>query len=648
MARRLHFFRRGGVYCWRRRLPRYLAVATGTTHLNRSLRTRDVRIARIRALRLSAAVDDFLFTREAQMTDPTYIDPDTAEEFLGLLYELIIRECENWAANPPEVYTLDQDPDDNTEEQDDQIVDFMAGFPWDREREWREALARFDHREAADRLHRLMAHEGVTVYPASGDFKRLARRGMKVGIRAFQRFHQNHTSDAAIDAELDEVLEYRRMMRLPVSYDFDTAATETQSAPGPKQDVAVLESHRIDAPQAPLEPPTAQPQPAVGSGACCTLGEAVSARMKAQAGGAWTGKTLADAKTSARLVLDYFGASTPVDVITKKMAREYRSDLGRIPTMHGKRGRYEGLTLQECVAEADAFDEEILSGAIPADQTKGRGFRDGMVARLKLKTTKKHLSFAKGVIDQVMEDDNRLQTNPFAGLQYSNAEIEKQGGNSRQMWRDQDIAALLASPIWRGCAGPEQRDVPGDQLIKDARYWVPLLALFAGLRLEEACQLEADDIEKIEGIDCIAIRRGPYKTVKSPSSIRHIPVHSVLKSLGFLELAEKRRGALHAKLFPELERSGPHSLYGYGFSKFFTAYRRSVDLYEMWMDFHSLRTTFSTNILRQTKTDTLVSVLLGHKLRGETSTNYFRGFRAQDMIDTVELVDFGKHIQRWA
>jgi integrase len=440
-------------------------------------------------------------------------------------------------------------------------------------------------------------------------------------------------------------------MKLPVAYDppehFDsvsngvrsTAVVQAQPAASPTQANAWYAPAATGVVDAPCP---------VGAGALVTLGEAVTGRMKAKQGSAWVGKTLSDAKTSARLLVEYFGASTPVDTITKKMAREYRSDLGRIPAMHGKLGRYHGLTLKEAVAEADAFDEEIESGAIAAVELTGRGFRNGKVARLTLKTGKKHLSFAKGVFDQIMEDDTRLQMNPFAGLQYSNAEIEKQGGNARQMWRDQDIAALLASPIWSGCAGPDQRDVPGDQLIKDARYWVPLLALFAGLRLEEACQLEADDIRNIEGVDCICVDRGPYKTVKSASSVRQIPVHSVLKKIGLLELAARRRGVLHTKLFPELERAGPHKLYGYAFSKSFTAYRRSVDLYELWMDFHSLRTTFSTNILRQKKVDTLVSVLLGHKLQGLTSTNYFRGFRVEDMVDTVELVDFGKYITRWS
>ena len=46
---------------------------------------------------------------------------------------------------------------------------------------------------------------------------------------------------------------------------------------------------------------------------------------------------------------------------------------------------------------------------------------------------------------------------------------------------------------------PERRHMPGRMVIEDGWWWVPFLALFAGLRAEEALQLRSDDITEVKG-----------------------------------------------------------------------------------------------------------------------------------------------------
>src|SRR3546814_15952878 len=92
--------------------------------------------------------------------------------------------------------------------------------------------------------------------------------------------------------------------------------------------------------------------------------------------------------------------------------------------------------------------------------------------------------------------------------------------------------------------------------MRDGRFWVPLIGAFAGLRLEEACQLRVEDIAEIEGLPCFFVRRGREQILKNAQSEREVPIHRALIAAGFLDhVAElKRRG--EDRLLPELERGG--------------------------------------------------------------------------------------------
>lgn len=65
--------------------------------------------------------------------------------------------------------------------------------------------------------------------------------------------------------------------------------------------------------------------------------------------------------------------------------------------------------------------------------------------------------------------------------------------------------------------------------------WVPLVAMFSGMRLEEICQLVPVDVHEVEGVPCFDLLNKDLKTVSSP---RLVPVHPVLVSLGLLEYVQ--------------------------------------------------------------------------------------------------------------
>lgn len=84
-------------------------------------------------------------------------------------------------------------------------------------------------------------------------------------------------------------------------------------------------------------------------------------------------------------------------------------------------------------------------------------------------------------------------------------------------------------------------------------YWLPLLGLYAGLRIKEASQLHLSDVKEMDGVFCLDInRRTADKSLKNDQSVRVVPVHPELVRLGFLRYCDRLRESGYRRVFPEL------------------------------------------------------------------------------------------------
>ncbi len=54
-------------------------------------------------------------------------------------------------------------------------------------------------------------------------------------------------------------------------------------------------------------------------------------------------------------------------------------------------------------------------------------------------------------------------------------------------------------PPWTGSKSHARRMQPGDLLVHDAWYFVPLIAWYAGIRRDEICGLDVNDVETEDG-----------------------------------------------------------------------------------------------------------------------------------------------------
>lgn len=127
-----------------------------------------------------------------------------------------------------------------------------------------------------------------------------------------------------------------------------------------------------------------------------------------------------------------------------------------------------------------------------------------------------------------------------------------------------------------------------------ARFWVPLIALYHGCRLNEICQLDVNDIVQEKGIACISINNNaPDKSVKNNSSIRVIPIHPKLIDMGFLSYVQYQRKRRETKLF---QTSKKQSRNGYAgpVQHWFARYLDKLNISGKDKVFHSFRHTFET------------------------------------------------------
>jgi hypothetical protein len=104
----------------------------------------------------------------------------------------------------------------------------------------------------------------------------------------------------------------------------------------------------------------------------------------------------------------------------------------------------------------------------------------------------------------------------------------------RDMWQGDELWKLFASPTWTGCR-PHFRSQPRDNIVRDALFWLPLLGLFHGNRLEEFAQLRRGDLGQSEGVWYLQITDEGDRQLKNEQSRRQVPLHPELIRVGFLD-----------------------------------------------------------------------------------------------------------------
>ncbi|MCH5522380.1 site-specific integrase [Pseudomonas syringae] len=219
-----------------------------------------------------------------------------------------------------------------------------------------------------------------------------------------------------------------------------------------------------------------------------------------------------------------------------------------------------------------------------------------------------------------------------------------------------DLQAIFSGYLYTGT------ELHKSNAVFPYQFWLPVLGLFTGVRLNELCQLDTEDICKTgpDGIWTISMMdddldRPLPKSLKNISSRRTLPIHSELLRMGFLDFVADALKQGREKLFSDGLTYNPKKGWGSNATHFFCRSpspstpaegyfhkcgirQRGADGKTDRKNFHSFRHTF-TDLARQSGAEAYLALpdIAGHSRSGEgTVARYGNGFSQEKKQAVLE------------
>ena len=321
-----------------------------------------------------------------------------------------------------------------------------------------------------------------------------------------------------------------------------------------------------------------------------------------------------------RSLREELGTDMALQDVTRKHCEDLVQLYLRIPS-HATQ-HYPDLTLR---ASAEAYEKSKGQSAARYDAAQ------------------KNLAILKSIFEYAVELEWR-EDNPTEKvvLRLPRKEKIRQARNKGyEPFTTEELQKIFNAPLYTGCQDDERgAETPGPNIIRRHRYWVPLIALFSGMRAGEILQLEKGDI-KGSGNDVTyfdvddepwAEGTGVEKRLKNENARRKVPFHPELKRLGFLDYVQSQP---EGRLFPDAPAGSGGKLSDH-FSKRFAYFLKKRGVWVARKKvFHSFRGTF-TDCLKDAQVPLdMREAILGWGPAGKMDARYGSGFTVDTLYDQV-------------
>ncbi|MBB3997865.1 site-specific integrase [Aureimonas pseudogalii] len=317
--------------------------------------------------------------------------------------------------------------------------------------------------------------------------------------------------------------------------------------------------------------------------------------------------TLNQARRDIGTFLDVHGRHFPANKIDKPSVAEWMDLLALYPVKASETKAFAGMSLVQIVKANERVGKPVL---LP-------------------RTINRYVS-SLGAYCEWLAKRGVLPVNPTQGMS-----LAKEDKISTVPFTVDQMTALFRSPLFTGSqSAKEWRLIAqhGNVLIRDHRYWVPLVMLYSGARPGEIAQLSVADVREQGGVHLMHITTlgDETKSVKTKGSMRVVPIHSELIRLGFLEYHTAMREAGKAKLFPEAVRNERGQMIA-EFSREFGRYLVRIGLKDgRGLSLYSFRHGATDAFRRAGHMDETFGYILGHAKGGTTG---LYGILPQGMLD---------------
>lgn len=319
---------------------------------------------------------------------------------------------------------------------------------------------------------------------------------------------------------------------------------------------------------------------------------------------------------------------------------------------------------------------EVLLEIVGADRvvstlTRAELIRIRDSIRIYPRNRNKLVGYRQAPLHEVVTQGNYTPINPRTGKQYfellqrilryardheliaedlsSGLTFNTKGAPSarRRTYNHSQIHKLLQGPVYT-LTRPER------WRLDDYKFWLPLLGLFQGARLNELCQLRLEDVRQEQDIWIISINDQGGKRLKNSGSTRDIPLHDAVLNAGFLEFVQQRRAEPGNTSKTQLFIGLPS--YGIGYnshvaSKWFlgnssnsAGYLAQCGLAEDQLTFHGLRHTFVTQARNQNLNILVVKALVGH-VDSSVTGGYGDSYPLSVLNEVLQQIDYEVGLQ---
>lgn len=302
----------------------------------------------------------------------------------------------------------------------------------------------------------------------------------------------------------------------------------------------------------------------------------------------WTDKTKIEVAGVFKLLVDILG-DVYVANLTRPMLIELRSALLRVPPNFYKKN-----------------PGKSVKAALESSTEPG----------ISIKSVNKHMARI-GSLLKYCHEHGTIANNPATGLQLS----EKQRADEeRKAYSAGDIRSIIMN-------------LPRDPDASE-RYWIPLIGLYTGLRLNEICQLHVEDVVMIDDCWCFDINDSGNKRLKNAASARVIPVHPKLVELGLLRYYEACKEAKQPRLWMNLAHIHLHG-YTNSIGKWYQRFNREFVTEDPKKVFHSMRHTVADTLKQKGVSEAIIAEILGHSHASITTGRYGKRYQPKVLLEAL-------------
>ena len=294
--------------------------------------------------------------------------------------------------------------------------------------------------------------------------------------------------------------------------------------------------------------------------------------------GEWTPKTEKQGRVYLGMFQEYIveaHGDIPVDQITKTMTNEFRKCIKKLPPHRNSTSKFKGMSITKL---AKMKHDEVLT--------------DNTTFNIMVRVS----ALFGWLIDMDLADKN-----PIGKIIKG---VKPESDKPREAFDSSDLDKIFHAAEYM------------EDKLTSYNFWMPILGLFSGARVNELSQLHCSDVIENDGTVCISINDDhPDQHLKTKASRRVIPLHPFLLRVGFPEYVRDMAAQGHERIFPELVYDRVNG-YGYRVSDDFRVLRNRLGI-SRTKTFHSFRRSFIDAMNNAQVFGNTISDFVGHSKAGK-------------------------------